>query len=45
MEQLIQPVVNLIGLAALVAVLSTVPLMMSALILKQLWWWGLGDAE
>jgi len=42
---MIQPVVNLIGLAAITILLSFVPIMASQMIVKQLYWWGLGDAE
>jgi len=45
MEPLIQPVVNLMGLAAITLVLSLVPVMASALVIKSFWWFGLGDAE
>jgi len=45
MNPLIQPVVNLLGLAILTMVLSIVPIMASQMVIKQLYWWGLGDAE
>jgi len=44
-EPLIQPVVNIMGLAALSLVLSLVPVMMAAVVIKSFWWFGLGDAE
>jgi len=45
MQSLIQPIVNMIGLAFLTVFLCIVPVMASQMIVKQLYWWGLGDAE
>jgi len=45
LEPLIQPVVNLMGLAAIVFCACMVPVMLSALMIKQIFWWGLGDSE
>lgn len=44
-EALIQPAVNLMGLAALTLVLCIVPVMATGMIIRSLWWWGLGDVE